>query len=506
MSPWRRAVDATHQNDVVMSLKRNALVFPLLVLACIQSLADAAVLSEQIDSEIAELHAAMDEGFQHIANLTAQLQAVGGITARGTLGSAGPALAALPASGGASPSGVTTPLGSEKVAKLRKLEADFAAIQAQAFQIGRESADNSELAKHPQVNNYVQSLRELRPRVKDMVSDLEKELQRITGRQVEKPKKQKKTKKIKGLSEQDIVANAKAMVERDSRDFRTKAMDFVSTFRERQMQMQDKQQDLQREMDGPDWPKEDWPLSSSDAKVVGDSEAIITSAQQELVKKMDPLGGLPRVHESGDESVLVQLAALSEMMSGYCELIEQYVEAVKKVNRGKKKPKKQKATKTTGTNSQLPPLTVNPLPPAGAPPSGGSLRENLLNFGGQQRKPFDWLGGGLDAGASSTLGGPSLGSQSFQSQSSNVPLAGNSFSQGSPDQELHRFQRENLLQQHSDSSSTAFAKFANLGSTLGNLANGFAKDSAGGAMGTGAFGAQHLPPRPRAFSAMMGEL
>jgi hypothetical protein len=281
------------------------------------------------------------------------------------------------------------------------------------------------------------------------------------------------------------------------------------------MQMQDKQRDLQREMDGPDWPKEDWPLSSTDAKIVGDGEAMITSTQQELVKKMEPFGGLPRVHESGDSSVLVQIVALSDMMSGYCELIEQYVEAVKKVNRGKKKPKKQKVAKEVasgtinGASSQLPPLHVNPLPAATPPSFGGSLRENLLNFGGQQqRKPFAWLNGGAVPADDSTSGA-SLSSQSFQQQSYEEPSTINSYSQRGLDLErqgVERTAEKSVQQQGTESSTSAFARFANLGSSLGNLAGGFAKDSAGSSIGMGSFGAQHLPPRPRAFSGMSGEL
>merc|ERR1719453_2003250 len=158
------------------------------------------------------------------------------------------------------------------------------------------------------MNNYIQGLREFRPRVKDMVRDLEKELRSISGEQVETSKKRKKaTKTIQGLSEEDIRTRARKSVASDSRAFRTKAMDLVSTFLERQLQMQDKQGDLKLAMEGPDWPKEDWPLSTADATNVGDAEQMIQAGLRELTGKIEKIGGLPRVHESGDDSVLEQL-------------------------------------------------------------------------------------------------------------------------------------------------------------------------------------------------------
>merc|ERR1712066_511607 len=136
-------------------------------------------------------------------------------------------------------------------------------------------------------------------------------------------------------------------------------------------------------MDGPDWPKEDWPLSTTDARLVGEAETMITAAQQVLVKKIEPLGGLPRVHESNDVSILEQLVVMSEMMSGYCELIERHVSAVKKVYRSKKKQKKHKGQKaqTTSGPSQTNHGVLPPLPPIqnpmgmGTPPTSG-IREN----------------------------------------------------------------------------------------------------------------------------------
>jgi len=101
--------------------------------------------------------------------------------------------------------------------------------------------------------------------------------------------------------------------------------------------MQDKQGDLKLVMDGPDWPKEDWPLTSADAKNVGEAETMMQSMIQELNAKLAPLGGLGRAHESDDVSVLEEMAALNEVMSGYCELIERHVSTVKRTQRSKKK-------------------------------------------------------------------------------------------------------------------------------------------------------------------------
>jgi len=198
-------------------------------------------------------------------------------------------------------------------------------------------------------------------------------------------------------------------------------MDLISSFRERQLQMQDQQQDLQRAMEGPDWPKEDWPLSTQDAKFVGDAEAMIQSALAQLNKLIEPLGGLGRAHESNDESVLEKIAALNEMMAGYGELIDRHVATVKKVYKSKRKAQGKPAARAA---------------PRGVP-QDGSLRDRLMNFGGSQadadRKPFAWLndqggqasglqnsglgnnrGGGIGSGFA-PLGGAPTGSAGFGS-------------------------------------------------------------------------------------------
>lgn len=399
-----------------------------------QRLVRGAVLSPAMDKEVADLHFAMEEGFNRLHNMTGQLQAEpitftvanfeqlrdedglrklaeaaqrergldtgllreeqvqffskagekvdGDYMKRhpeGAPASIFPVKAVVPVAKG-SPS---------SMAEVRKLEADFKVLQKLAFSIGQESQDNSQLSQHPQMNNYLQGLREFRPRLEDAVSKLEKELYALTGKQVEKPKRKKKAAKtIRGLSEQDIRASARKSVAADDRVFKTKAMDLVSTFQERQHQMQDKQRDLQREMDGPDWPKEDWPLSTADAQHVGGAEQMIQATLGELKPKMDRVGGLGRIYESGDESALELLASLNEMMAGYCEIIDRHVEAVKKVYRSKKK---RKSSPSKGAAPQDAP----------GPSTGGTLRDRLMNFGGgqgAQQEPFAWLRGDKGSG------------------------------------------------------------------------------------------------------------
>jgi len=187
----------------------------------------------------------------------------------------------------------------------------------------------------------------------------------------------------------------------------SKAMDMVSSFRERQLQMQDKQRDLQLAMDGPDWPSEDWPLSSNDAKLVGDAESMITNSLKELNVKLDSIGGLARVHESPDENevILEQIAVLNEMISGYCDLIEKYVQMVKRTMRSKAR---------TSTPSSRPRQTA-PFPPMGGLSTEPSLRDRLMSFSsqGQEQQPFARLNTNRESTGNSGLGGNSLGGGSF---------------------------------------------------------------------------------------------
>ena len=139
-----------------------------------------------------------------------------------------------------------------------------------------------------------------------------------------------------GHTVQSLRARAKKRMARDTRSFKTKAIEAASLYRERQLQMQEKQREMLTRMQGPDWPKEDWPLTNSDAKHVGDAENIIHSGLDELSKRAGP-GGVAQVHETGDENVLEIVIALGEMMSCYTKLIDRHAE---KVKRSRKKAEK----------------------------------------------------------------------------------------------------------------------------------------------------------------------
>jgi len=392
------------------------------------------VLSAELDGELSRMHATMQSHWERVINITAQLQALGAITPSAGVGSVvgglpaaglgpalGPRLSAEPRSSGVLGAGALDhgvgqaslrKVPHESLESLRTLHADFTALQDQAFRIGRESDNNDELRVHPDVNHYMQSMREFQPKIEDMVKLWENEYKSVTGKQLEKAKKKKKAvKTIQGLSVDDIRSRVASVVASDSgKPLRSRMMDAVSVFRERQLQMQDKQRDLQVAMDGPDWPKEDWPLSSDDAKNVGQAEDIIQASLAELNSKLNPLGGLGRAHESTDESLLEQMLALNDMMSGYGEIIERHVESVRRVYK-----RKRKASKNTAPKAPF--QTQTPLGAAsGQLPSHGSssLRDKLLSFGNQAAgdQPFAWLHKQEGEGAPPMpgLGSSSLGS------------------------------------------------------------------------------------------------
>lgn len=357
------------------------------------------LLSPHLAAEVAELHSVSEDAWSRISNLTDELRTAGALPtgAGGASGSALSTVGGLGAPNGAAAASAAATVRivpRETLEALKKLRSDFAAIQQQAFRIGRESEDNTALANHPSMNDYVQSLREMRPRLKKLISDLEQEVELATGRPAEKPPQKKKSPKtIQGLSEEEIRSRTRRSVAEDTRPFRVKAMDIVSRFQERQMEMQDKQRDLQLAMDGPDWPKEDWPLTTADAKHVGDAETMITGTLQKLNARLVSVGGLGRVHESDDVPALEQLAALCDMMFGYGELIDRHVVAVKKVYRI--------------NNKKSRPRSESRSPPSGGdePVAGASLRDRMLNFGGEAgsgaSQPFSWLRESQDVGVSS---------------------------------------------------------------------------------------------------------
>jgi hypothetical protein len=174
------------------------------------------VLSKELDAELAELHAVVEESWTRITNLTALFRATGAAvntlpgasipSAGFSNGGAQPATApAVPAAGGLSPislngqsggaataSAAVGQMSADVQSEIRKLEAEFRGLQDTAFRIGRESTDNQELAKHPDVNNYVQGMRSFKPKLESVIGDLEREYKRATGKELDKPKKKRK--------------------------------------------------------------------------------------------------------------------------------------------------------------------------------------------------------------------------------------------------------------------------------------------------------------------------
>merc|ERR1719265_1684731 len=219
----------------------------LLLTLVLWRLCHGTVLSPAMDKEVAELHASLEEGFQTLASFAGELK--------------------------------TSP---DRLSEAQKLEADFKALQGLAFKIGQESRDNAELIQHGEINNYIQSLREFRPRLQALASKLKQEFPDAAV-QVSKTTGKAQAKKTNNVPKvEDVLKRARKTVAQDTRVFKTKAMDLVSIFQERQLAMQDKQRDMQREMDGPDWPKEDWPLSTADAKNVGEVEDMIQGVLAKL--------------------------------------------------------------------------------------------------------------------------------------------------------------------------------------------------------------------------------
>ena len=162
--------------------------------------------------------------------------------------------------------------------------------------------------------------------------------------------------------------------------------------------MQDKQKEMLVRMQGPDWPKEDWPLTNMDAKHVGDAENIIHSGLDELSKRLAATGGIAQVHETQDEHALEIIIALGDMMSCYTRLIDRHVE---KVRRSQRKTGKKDAA---GQEEE-----AQKVAPSPNHPNGPNLNLGDLGFGGK-----DGLGAFGSLGLSPGLGdlarvGSSLG-------------------------------------------------------------------------------------------------
>eukprot|EP00929_Paragymnodinium_shiwhaense_P122344 TRINITY_DN9501_c0_g1_i1.p1 TRINITY_DN9501_c0_g1~~TRINITY_DN9501_c0_g1_i1.p1 ORF type:complete len:624 (-),score=149.45 TRINITY_DN9501_c0_g1_i1:22-1836(-) len=422
--PWPEATRRRVRRNSGSVAQPRLLAF--LLLASWVPVLGSAFGPQGLSAEVLKLHSALEESWARISSMTTELQSVGAIPKAGAggsliggggLGTAAPSQpAASPAGGVAAATAPEKMVPPEKLRRLQETQAAFDSLQQQAFKIGRESADNDELAQHPELNDYVQSLRSMKERVDATLTELSSEYARLTGRTLEQPSKAKKKKgsrqQIMGLSEDSIRADVRKAMAGDSRPFRSRAMDWASLFRERQLQMQDRQRDLQLAMDGPDWPEETWPLTGDDAKHVGEAETMITAALQALNLRLDKLGGLARMHESEDEASLEQVGVLNQMMEKYCDMIERHTTSVQRAYRSRKKEaaaeKKRKKKQKAAANAM----------PAAA--GGGSLRERLLSFGGTGAGTFGAGAPGSQAGfgaaGAAAAAGGSQGSFGGESQ------------------------------------------------------------------------------------------
>lgn len=386
------SVVARYSTKVKVSLAQCSAPMALLLALA----AGAAIFDQQLDDEIAQCHMELEKGVDRITRLAAALDDTGAMSAR-VGGGEGDARSPL-VIGSPLATVVSLSVSADVVDRLWALQETISGLQQQAFRIGRECRDNTELARHPEMLPYIQSLREAIPELGAVEKELKQEHQRILGKAFNVPPKQNKRIAARSLSKEDIMEQAHHDVSRDMRAYRAKAMDYQSTFRERQLQVQDKQHDLQRLMDGPDWPTEEWPLSTSDAQAVGRAEELMRLGLAELKHLLEGVGGLARVHESNDAALLVRIVALSKMMSKYCELIDSHVETVKRVHREKQRKMPlelglQRLQSENATAAQTP--KPHPFAERLAPP-GVSLRNRLLSFGAQKSPRFAqlWSEGG----------------------------------------------------------------------------------------------------------------
>merc|ERR1719359_1354377 len=112
--------------------------------------------------------------------------------AAGSLGLA--SLPSIPQSSQSTASDPAPKISADLIARLKKLQEEFATMQQQAYKIGSECQSNDDLAKHPDVYPYVQTLREMKNKIEMTEKDLEKEHRRIAGRPFSEPQKKKKRK------------------------------------------------------------------------------------------------------------------------------------------------------------------------------------------------------------------------------------------------------------------------------------------------------------------------
>eukprot|EP00927_Polykrikos_kofoidii_P018667 TRINITY_DN18677_c0_g1_i1.p1 TRINITY_DN18677_c0_g1~~TRINITY_DN18677_c0_g1_i1.p1 ORF type:complete len:388 (+),score=58.30 TRINITY_DN18677_c0_g1_i1:45-1208(+) len=347
----------------------------------------SAVLSEDLDAQVARMNTEIEEAWERARNFSADLQ---------KQRPAGLSVGGVPSLNG--PQASLPPAMAQKLTALEGLQREFHPIQETAFRMSRESRNNAELVSHSELNNYLHELRSFHSRFLAAVDDAEKLYLTTTGQPAQNKKRKKARKKSDAISMEDIRKSVSRANAEDSRHFRSKAMSAVSLFNERQLEMQDKQKDMRRAMDGPDWPTEDWPLTSKDSTLVGDLETMMDKAQVHLNEKIQPIGGLGRVHESGDEESLERLLVLGEVMRHYVEVMDRYVDTVKSVQR----KKRQQSKRTTGTGKGAQPQDGKESPVG----ESSSLRDSLLNFGRSSSLRDSLLNfGNLKFGAGGSGGG-----------------------------------------------------------------------------------------------------
>eukprot|EP00913_Durusdinium_trenchii_P002024 g1870.t1 len=220
---------------------------------------------------------------------------------------------------------------------LQRLQEDFIALQQQAYEIGEDSPDNEALARHPQIEAYFERLRSFEPELRESLAALDKEYARVLVKPRQKQKDLwrriasrfflRKTKEALGplgdlnkelfcgSSLSTLRAKAKKRLARDPRNYKTKAMEEMTIFRERQLEMQDKNREMLARMEGPDWPAADWPLSNADAR-----HDIIHTGVASLQRRVP--NGIPMLHETNDEAALEALVAVADMMFCYAKLMD----------------------------------------------------------------------------------------------------------------------------------------------------------------------------------------
>ncbi|CAE8645497.1 unnamed protein product [Polarella glacialis] len=205
-----------------------------------------------LDSEVSDLHSSVEENWLRLASLTEKVRLAGHLDA--------------PLSGAAQ-GGKTETMHDF----LSMLNEELSAMQQLAMTIGETWKDSTEMTKSLELSGYVQRLRDFHPKVKSAVLKLEKRYGPSDVRRTEESSTTSEVLQVcANFSAEEIRARARTAVAevKASKLFKSKAMQVVSDYRERQLQMQDRQQELRNALKS--WSKEDWPVKVSDAKLVSD--------------------------------------------------------------------------------------------------------------------------------------------------------------------------------------------------------------------------------------------